>query len=275
LTSAQYAVDYDEVRVRGSRNYADRTKLEAEGAEFHFAGSDAFLRPAVARRSLPLIESARVFALCYMVLADAQIAFLEAQYAYNFWRPITAIRLGESDGNDATTGDAAWNPHFETPPHPEYPSGTCTMTAAIIDVLISVYGDDFSFSAISQAGPKPREFARLSAAVADAVEARILAGAHYRNSCLTAVDLGRQIARNALRTFLRPVPNLVSGVRLETGDFQLNLSTGPATEFIVETSSDLMRWQPWHTNTYGAILQTDTTAATADHRFYRTLLLNP
>lgn len=275
LTSEQYATDFNEARLLGALNSTNRTLDQTAAANFHSGTDQTYLRPALSQRPLPLIGSARFVALFYMASADAINAFYEAQYAYSFWRPITAIRLADNDGNDATASDATWNPLLDTPNHPEYPSGTCAFTAAMVDVVISVFGDEFSFTGIRSGAPTPRMFARPSAAVEDAIVARIATGAHFRTSCLTGVELGRNIARYAMQNYLRPVPNLASGAWLNTGEFQLQLSTGRATPYVIETSSDLAQWAPWQTSSYGTILQTDTNAAAVDRRFYRVRLLTP
>jgi hypothetical protein len=193
-----------------------------------------------------------------MLEMDATIAFFEAQYAYNFWRPYSAIRLAGNDGNDATTAEPTWNPLFDTPNHPEYPSGTCTGTSAIIHFLISVHGDDFGFTIRSELTPTAglRTFPRLSAMIDDAVVARIAAGGHFRFSCLAGVELGRNIARHALENFLRPLPRLAAGPPAP-GQFQLQVTSGPPFSYVIETSGDLGQWTPWLTNLHGAVLLTD------------------
>src|SRR6185503_14097832 len=92
LNSAQYAADFDEVRLLGARNSATRTPDQTDAANFHAAPDQAYLRPALAHQTLPLIEAARAVALFYMARTDAGTAFLETQYAYSFWRPYSAIR---------------------------------------------------------------------------------------------------------------------------------------------------------------------------------------
>jgi hypothetical protein len=211
-----------------------------------------------------------------MARTDAETAFLEAQYAHSFWRPYSAIRLADTDGNDATAADPSWTPFWDTPNHPEYPSGTCTFTTASIEVLLNFYGDDFGFTS-SYEGTKPwtRTFARLSAVVDDAIIGRICAGGHFRNSCLAGVELGRKIARNALTNFLRPVPHFTGAARLPAGEFQLQLEPGRNFTYVIQTSNDLAQWLPWKTNSYGIVIQTDVNAAAADRRFYRALILDP
>jgi hypothetical protein len=259
----------DEVRLLGSRVSTNRTADIAQAADFHYAGARTFLDAVQQRPALSLIESARLFALVHMLEMDASIAFLEAQYFYNFWRPYSAIRLAENDGNDATVPDPAWNPLYDTPNHPEYPSGTCTGTSAIIHFLISVHGDDFGFSVQSYPTPGAgtRTYPRLSSVIDDAVVARIAAGAHFRNSCVAGVELGRNIARHAVANFLQPVPRLARATPALEG-FQIHLTSGRTSSYTVETTEDLIRWTPWLTNVYGTIELTDTNTAAA-RRFYR------
>lgn len=272
LNSAQYAADYDEARLLGARNSPTRTPDQTDAAGFHAAPDLAYLRPALASRALPLIESSRAVALYYMARTDAETAFLEAQYAYSFWRPYTAIRLADTDGNDGTAPEPAWTPLFDTPNHPEYPSGTCTFTTASVEVLMSVYGDNFEFTGTYNGASKPRQFARLSAAIDDAVVARIAAGAHFRNSCLQGVELGRRIAHHAMQNYLRPVPRLAGQVPQGSVGFQLVLSPARPFSYVIETSVDLGQWTPWQTNILGPAVLTDSGTSSGDRRFYRGLI---
>jgi hypothetical protein len=267
LTSAEYAADFEEVRLLGARNSAVRTADQKQAADFHWAGDQPYLKAARQARELTLIESARAHALYCMVLSDAVIAYLEAQYAYSFWRPYTAIRLADTDGNDATAPDPSWNPLWDTPNHPEYPSGTCTMTAGQVAVLKHFYGDDFGFTAsyVYNGTTYSRTYARLSDVPDDAVIGRIAAGGHFRTACLEGLEMGRKIAAQALQNFLRPLPRLAG--QPGPGEFQLRL--GESFPYVVETSADLRDWLPWQTNHYGAVLHTDPWFASGTNRFYR------
>jgi hypothetical protein len=262
---------YAPYALRGSLKSTNRTAAESLSAQSRDEGLE-YLTDIIAQHPLPLLQTARMFALLYMAKADAVTSVFEAKYVYNFWRPISAIRAGANDGNEATPADAAWTPFRETHSHPDYPSALCQDTAAAIEVLINVYGDDFSLSTTWPGSRQPRVFQRLSDITQDAVEARVSAGIHFRNSCNVAVNAGQRIAQNALQNFLRPVPNLISGSQLKAGQFQLNLTTGRVFQYVIESSNDLSVWQPWQTNLYGVLLNTDSIPAT-DRRFYRTVLL--
>ena len=272
VNSAAYTRDWDETRLLGALNSTNRTLAQKQAAEFHAAPELAYLRPALAAKTLPLIETARAVALYYMASSDAATAFFEAQYAYSAWRPYTAILLADTDGNDATSSDPTWMPLLATPNHPEYPSGTCAFTTASIEILKHFYGDDFAFTATYNGAVRPRYFAKLSDVIDDAITGRIAAGAHFRYSCVAGVELGRKIAQNALDNFLRPAAHFSGLSRGPNGQLQLQLKSGSVVTHILESSSDLNSWTPRQTNAYGTVLYTETDAGAADRRFYRSVI---
>lgn len=276
LTSPEYARDFEEVRLLGGKTSTTRTPDIAQAANFHYAGAKTFLDALQGRPALSLLESARQYAFVYMLEMDTTIAFYEAQYFYSYWRPYTAIRLAETDGNEATAPDKAWNPLFDTPNHPEYPSGTCTGTGAIVQYLIGLHGDDFGFTVRSANVPSAgeRTYPRLSALMDDAVIARIAAGAHFRNSCVAGIELGKNIARHAVANFLRPLPRVDAGSSASSatpGEFRLHLTPGRMFHYTVESSGDLTQWTPWLTNFFGAVPLTDPNPPAA-RRFYRAVI---
>src|SRR5207245_495876 len=163
-------------------------------------------RYAVAARPLRLVDSARLFALVNMAMADALVSVWDAKFTYNFWRPVTAIRAADTDGNPATSPDPAWTPLRATPPHPEYPAAHTIVAAAGVQVLASVFGDEFTFTIESPTLPgHPRTFARFSDLPGESSAARIGAGFHYRNSTVVAAQMGHQIGEHALATVMRDI----------------------------------------------------------------------
>jgi hypothetical protein len=127
LNSALYARDYNETKEMGGVKSTKRTDAQSDAVRFWTQANlgPAWFqaaRQASARRGLSAAENARVFALMSMALANCFIVDWDAKFQYNFWRPITAIRNGDQDGNDATERDAGWQPLNATPMHPEYPS---------------------------------------------------------------------------------------------------------------------------------------------------------
>jgi len=149
--------------------------------------------------SLLLSQNARLFAQLNVAMADAVIACWDAKYRYVFWRPITAIRGGDTDDNAATDLDAAWTPWLDffpagTAPHPEYPSGHSTVSGAAASILTAEFGDATPFTVTSDVRPGTRAFPSFSAAVAEIADARVFAGIHFRISCIRGNALGQAVA---------------------------------------------------------------------------------
>jgi membrane-associated phospholipid phosphatase len=203
LTSAEYAADYNEIKSMGVFSGSARTADQSELALF-WAGNTALFWNRIAsqlaaERSLKLSQNAHLFALLNVTMADAGIACWDGKYRYVFWRPITAIRAGDTDGNDSTVPDSTWTPWLDyfpagTPPHPEYPSGHSTVSGSAAFVLAGMFGDDTSFTVTSDVRPGTRSFASFSAAVAEIADARVFGGIHYRTSCVRANLLGQAVA---------------------------------------------------------------------------------
>jgi hypothetical protein len=177
----------------------ERTAEQTTIGRFHFESSgiewNRIARGLVDSQSLDLWESARMFALMNMGIADAFIAGFDAKYTYNFWRPITAVRAGDSDGNLDTVGDPAWTPLLATPAHPDYTSTHSTASAAAAEVLARFFKtDDISFAATSSTLPGvTRTFASFSSAAVEVSNSRVYAGIHFRTACEEGLKLGRKV----------------------------------------------------------------------------------
>ena len=161
-------------------------------------------------------ENARLFALLNMALADGYIAMADSKNHYNYWRPVTAIRTGDADGNPDTTGDPAWTPLRPTPPDQDYPSGHAIEGGAAAEVLKQFFGTDtISFqdcgatlpagSTCSDPSPVLRSYTSFSQAAAENAYSRILIGFHFRKSVEEGIDYGRKIGKRAANLYLRPV----------------------------------------------------------------------
>jgi PAP2 superfamily protein len=212
LTSAEYATDYNEIKVMGVYSGSSRTADQSELALF-WAGNtplywNRIASQVSAERSLRLSENARLFALLNVSMADAAIACWDGKYRYVYWRPITAIRAGDTDNNPSTDPDPAWTPWLDfflsgTPAHPEYPSGHSTVSGSAAFVLASVFGDDTPFTVTSEVRPGTRAFPSFSAATAEIADARVFGGIHFRVSCVRGNMLGQAVAgyisRHAMR----------------------------------------------------------------------------
>ncbi len=135
LTSDLWARDYHEIKTLGAKNSATRTAAQTDSARFWEGPASTLYLPVVLSVTTlagrEVTQNARLLAVTTAALDDAGIAVMEAKYQYHFWRPITAIRNGDADGNDATERDASWIPFIETPPHPEYPCAHCILAATV------------------------------------------------------------------------------------------------------------------------------------------------
>jgi hypothetical protein len=203
LASAEYAADYNETKTMGAYNSASRTPDQTELALFWAGNTPLYWNRIAAQisaeRSLTFTENAHLFALLNITMTDAVIACWDAKYRYVYWRPITAIRAGDTDGNAATDPDPAWVPWLDffptgTPAHPEYPSGHSTVSGSAAAILTSVFGDDTPFTVTSDVRQGTRAFPSFSSAVAEIADARVFGGIHYRTSCIRGNALGQAVA---------------------------------------------------------------------------------
>lgn len=199
LGSEQWARDYNEVRTMGAKTGSGRSAEQTDIARFWEQVGPATYNPMVrqiaAAKGLDMLDNARLFALVSIATADALIAVFDAKYTYNFWRPVTAIRNGDIDGNDATIRDPLWEPIISTPMHPEYPCAHCITQAAAAKVLENSFGDVVPrFNLTSPTAPGvTRSFMRLANYVAEVINARVYDGVHYRTSGEVGAAMGRKI----------------------------------------------------------------------------------
>jgi hypothetical protein len=138
---------------------------------------------------------------------DALIAVMDAKYKYEFWRPITAIRNADIDGNPATERDASWQPIDNTPLHPEYPCAHCIVSSAVAAVIRSVLGSEDIPEVAMTSSFSPgvtHRFTSLRAYAEEVAMARIYAGFHYRFSTVVGRDMGEKIGAYVAGTILRP-----------------------------------------------------------------------
>ena len=211
LTSAEWVADYNEIKTLGRIDSKLRSARQTEDARFWLAtGGNVYylvVRTLAKAKNLPLIESARLFALVSMARLDATIAVFDAKYHYGFWRPITAIRNGDIDENAATERDATWQPIADTPMHPEYPCAHCILAASMAGVLETVLGSadvpEFATTSPTLPGVTHR-WTNLRGFVTEVSEARISAGFHYRFSTRVGEDMGRKIGEYVVRNRLQP-----------------------------------------------------------------------
>jgi membrane-associated phospholipid phosphatase len=160
---------------------------------------------AVLTAGLSVPESARLFALLNIAFADDVIAFYDAKYTYNFWRPVTAIRAADTDNNPETAVDPNWLPEVgKTTPDPSYPGAHAVISGSAAFLLRSFFQDRFSFQVGSEVLPGvERSFTSFSAAEQEAILSRIFAGVHFRSDLTTGRDLGQDVASFVLQHFLQ------------------------------------------------------------------------
>ena len=209
LTTAEWAKDYNEVKRMGAKDGSARSAEQTDIAKFwEFVGPGTYfpmVRQVAAAKNLDALARARLFALASMAGADGMIAVFDAKYTYNFWRPVTAVRNADLDGNDGTEIDPAWEPLIPTPLHPEYPCAHCITQTAVAQVLQAFFGDDVEhFTLRSPTAPGvERGYSRLSDYVSEVVNARVYDGVHYRTSGEVGVAMGRKIGQYVVDHALR------------------------------------------------------------------------
>jgi hypothetical protein len=210
LTSAEWAADYNEIKSLGGKTSVQRTARQTEDAKFWLiTGPISYypiVRQVIAAKKMELVDSARFMALVSTAVADSFIAVFEAKYHYEFWRPITAIRNGDTYGNPATELDATWQPIDNTPMHPEYPCAHCISSAAVASVIEAVLGSanipEVAMTSTTAPGVTHR-WTNVWAYADEVSLARIYAGFHYRFSTRVGQDMGRQIGRLVTQKLMR------------------------------------------------------------------------
>jgi hypothetical protein len=165
-------------------------------------------RQIISARGLSLIDSARFMAVYALALTDAYIAVFDAKYHYEFWRPVTAIRNGDLDGNPETEIDPTWQPLDATPMHPEYPCAHCILsgTAAAVIESLSRGKDLPELTLTSPTAPGvTHRWSNLDSFTTEVANARVWAGFHYRSSTRVGADMGRQVGRYITEHVMQPV----------------------------------------------------------------------
>lgn len=217
LTSSEYAESFNEVKSLGAKDSLTRTADQTEIALFWADGSGTTTPPGhwnqiaqnvAAAQGNTLFENARLFALLNIAEADAAIAAWDCKYAFNLWRPITAIREADTDGNPLTQVDPAWEPLITTPPFPESVSGHSTFSGAAARMLALFYStDNIAFSNTSDGMPGvTRSYNSFTQAAFEAGRSRIYGGIHFEFSDFSAIMMGQNLSDYAFNNYLQPAP---------------------------------------------------------------------
>jgi hypothetical protein len=214
LDSSTYTADLNETKAYGSKTSTVRTPDETAIAYFWNANAinqlNQTLDNVAVQHGMDLLDTVRLLAAGNMVSTDAGMACFDSKYTYRFWRPVTAIRNADLDGNPATTADPSWTPLVTTPNHPEYPSQHGCITSALARVLADAVGTsdiDATIPGATGGGTTlttSQTFASVDDLLSQLVNARVWIGFHYRNSVVTGENLGSAVANWELqRYFLR------------------------------------------------------------------------
>jgi len=212
LTSETWTRDYNEVKTLGVASGSTRTPEQTDIGRFWsdqpiLQWNRAWRNIAI-MQGLSLEENARFFAMLATATADAIIACWDSKFTYNFWRPVTAIRAGDTDGNPATEPDVNWLAQVVTPNHPEYPAAHGCFSGSSTETLRFFFGtDDFNFTIDSKVAGLTnavRSYNNFSQALDEVLDARVYGGMHYRNSTQKGALLGKQVSRFVTAHFFRP-----------------------------------------------------------------------
>jgi hypothetical protein len=214
LSSNTYTDDFNEVKALGIANGTTATPDQMLTGHFWNGAIQNYwneiAQTAATHHNLTTAQSARLFALLNLTLADSVIAFYDAKYTYNFWRPVTAIRAAGTDNNPDTSADPNWLPEVgNTTPDPSYPGAHAVISAGAASVLDSFFKlKEFRFNVTSEVMPGvERTFKNFSAAAEEATLSRIFAGVHFPSDLTAGQRLGDDVADFVVDNFLTPQKN--------------------------------------------------------------------
>ncbi len=212
VTDAAYTADFNEIKRLGAATGSTRTPEQSEIGRFWLEsaplGWNRIAATLAKSRSLNGWDQARLFALVHLAVADGYISSFDSKYFYNFWRPITAVRLADSDGNPDTAGDPNWQTFDPvTPPIPDYPSAHATAGGAASAVMRAALGsDDVAFTQTSTTLPGvTRSFTKLSQAATENNLSRIYVGYHFRLAIDEGLKQGDAVGKLVVQTRLQPL----------------------------------------------------------------------
>ena len=207
LQSLAYAMDVNEIQAFGKANSTARSADQTAIAFFWYENSSYAWNRIAHKLSggMSLLDHARLYATLNAAISDAYATSLESKFHYNFWRPLTAIRAADTDGNPLTVQDATWEPAFVTPPVPDYPSGHAAAGAAAATVIDALLGANRPFQHTSTSAPAAgpdatptRSYASAFDAARENAYSRMLVGIHFRRACEVGLKQGRDIAQAVL-----------------------------------------------------------------------------
>jgi hypothetical protein len=214
LTDPEYTEAFQEMVDYGRREDSSRTSDQTAYADFWYeltaVGWNTIARTLWTEHGNgDAWEAARLFAMLHTSQIESSILSFESKYHYRFWRPLTAIRAADGDGNSDTEPQADWEPYCITPPVPDYPSAHASNGAAAATVIASFFGrDDLAFTFASSTGNPPeatRSFTSLTQAVLENADSRVACGIHWSFAADAGVDMGYDIGAQVVDRMLQPM----------------------------------------------------------------------
>ena len=213
VNSKHYTRDYNEVKLYGVKTGSLRSAEQTDMAQFWagntFSAVYSGVRNVAAANVDNISDSSRLFALVSMSMADTLIGVWDSKFHYHYWRPITAIRNGNADGNDDTEGDAAWDSLIPSPAYPDYTSGANGVSSSAMYAMEHFFETDsmaFSMNTTNVANTNldTRQYTSFSQATQEVVDARVLLGIHFRFADEASRKLGQNVAKWGHKNYLRP-----------------------------------------------------------------------
>lgn len=212
LTSAQYTAEFNEVKALGAATGSSRTAAQTSLAYWSAAHPVPMLyatfRQVSASKGLTMTEQARFYAMTSMTAADSLINCWAEKARWSFWRPTTAIRIADTDGNDATEPDTGWTSLLPLPPYPDEPSGANCVFGGLMNSAKAFFGSDAAEFDIVSVGLGPgtgtgssRHYSRFTDVIPDVIDARVYGGLHFRRADVNAAMLGQSVADYVDRNF--------------------------------------------------------------------------
>ncbi|MCM4163188.1 MULTISPECIES: vanadium-dependent haloperoxidase [unclassified Arenibacter] len=212
LESEAYTADFNEVKSLGKKGSTVRTAEQTFYAQFWYefseAGWNRVAQTIAMDKKMDLWDTARLFALVDMAMADAYIAGWDSKFHYNLWRPYTAIRFADQDGNPNTIGDLEWDAEMPTPPVQDYPSTHSALGNAAATVIANIVGDNTSFTMASPTTVptnSTRSFSSVKQAADENADSRVQAGIHFRFACEAGQKMGDKIGQWLIENYLQPL----------------------------------------------------------------------
>jgi hypothetical protein len=211
LTSETWAADYNETKTLGDLHSFVRTAEQTDVGLLYANNPVPSLYPPLFRwlvheHGMDTADSARFFAMVYIALADGYIAVWDSKFAYNRWRPVTAIRAGDTDGNELTDPDDTWTPLATTPNHPEYPAAHGAITGAVAETLHAFFGTKrIELRLVDAMTGTIHFYDSTDDLLKESIVARIYGGMHFRTSCVRGIVIGRKVAHWLAKQYFQPI----------------------------------------------------------------------